>query len=85
MLQSQTLIDLMQKVTNEIRSKLRTTVTDFTGSFTHELSLTSELMVQFLNLLFGNSCDEFEFSLPVKAIAQIILYNTKGWVRSDST
>ena len=24
-------------------------------------------------LLFGNSCDEFGFSLPVKAIAQIIL------------
>ena len=45
----------MQKVTKEIiRSKLRATVTDFTGSFTNELSLPSELMVQFLNfLLFG--------------------------------
>ena len=67
-LQSQTLIDMMQKVAKEIRSKLRDTVTDFTGSFTNELSLPSELMV-FLNLLlFGNSCDEFGFLLPVKTI-----------------
>ena len=34
---------------------------------------------------FGNSCDEFEFSLPVNAIAQIILYSIKGRVRSNST
>ena len=67
-LQSQTLIDMMEKVAKELRSKLRDTVTDFTGSFTNELSLPSELMV-FLNLLlFGNSCDEFGFSLPVKTI-----------------
>ena len=85
-LQSQTVIDLMQKVTKEIRSKLRATVTDFTGSFSNELSLTSELMVQFLNfLLFGNNCDESGFSLPVKAIAQTILYNIKGRVRGNST
>ena len=59
---------MMQKVAKEIRSKLRDTVTDFTGSFTNELSLPSELMV-FLNLLLvGNSCDEFGFSLPVKTI-----------------
>ena len=65
-LQSQTLIDVMEKVAKELRSKLRDTVTDFTGSFTNELSLPSELMV-FLNLLLvGNSCDEFGFSLPVK-------------------
>ena len=56
---------------------MRDTVTDFTGSLTNELSLPSELMV-FLNLLlFGNSCDEFGFSLPLKANAQIILYNVK--------
>ena len=74
-LQPQTLTDMMQKVTKEIRTKLRGTVTDFPGSFTNELSLPSELIV-FLNLLlFGNSCDEFGFSLPVKAIAKIILYN----------
>ena len=43
-------------------------------------SLSSELMV-FLNLLlFGNSCDGLEISLPVKAVAQIILYNVKSWV-----
>ena len=59
---------MMQKVAKEIRSKLRDTFTDFTGSFTNELSLPSELMV-FLNLLlFGNSCDEFGFSLPLKTI-----------------
>ena len=43
-------------------------------------------MVQFLNfLLFGNSCNKSAFSLPVKAIAQIILYNIKDRVRSNST
>ena len=71
-LQPQTLIKQMQKVTKEIRLKLRATVTDFTGSVTNELSLPSEVMV-FLNLLLGNSCDDFGFSLSVKAIAQIIL------------
>ena len=40
----------MQKVTKEITLKLRATVTDFTSSFTNELSLPSELMV-LLNLL----------------------------------
>ena len=76
---------MMQKVTKEITTKLRDTITDFTGSFTNELSLPSELMV-FLNLLlFGNSCDEFGFSLPVKTIAQIILYNVKSRFRSNST
>ena len=39
----------------------------------------------FLNLLlFGNSCDKCGFSLPVKAIAQIILYKFKSRVRSNS-
>ena len=84
-LRPQTLIDTMQKVTKEVRSKLRDTVTDFTGSFTNELSLLSELMVFFNLLLLGNSCDEFGFSLPVKAIAAIILYNNKSQVRSNST
>ena len=36
-LQPQTLIDMMQKVTRQTRSKLRDTVTDFAGSFTNEL------------------------------------------------
>ena len=95
-LQPQTLIEMMQKVTKEIGTKLRDTVTDFTGSFTNELSLPSELMV-FLNLLlFGNSCDEFGISLPVKAVAQkfsttlkirsevIQLQHTNGTIRKEN-
>ena len=40
----------------------------------------------FLNLLlFGNSCDEFGFLMPVKTIGQIILYSVKSQVRSNST
>ena len=42
-------------------------------------------MVFLILLLFGNSCDEFGVSLPVKAIAQIILYKVKSRVRSNST
>ena len=80
-----TATDLMQNVMKEIRSKLRDIVTDFTGSLTNKLSLRSELMA-FLNLLLlGNSCDEFGFSLPVKAIAQIILWNIKSLVGSSLT
>ena len=36
-LKPQTLIDMMQKVTRQTKSKLRDTVTDFAGSFTNEL------------------------------------------------
>ena len=75
---------MIQEVTKEIRSKLRDTVTDFRCSFTNELLLPSELIV-FLNLLFGNSCVEFGFSLPVKAIAQTTLCNAQSRVRSNST
>ena len=35
----------MQKVIQEIWLKIRATVTDFTGSFTNELSLPSEVTV----------------------------------------
>ena len=76
--------DMIQEVTKEIRSKLRDTVTDFRCSFTNELLLPSELIV-FLNLLFGNSCVDFGFSLPVKAIAQTTLCNAQSRVRSNST
>ena len=76
----------MQKFTKEIRSKLRDTVTNCTGSsFTNKLSLPSELMMFINLLLFGNSCDEFGFSLPVKANAKTILYNVKSRFRSNST
>ena len=37
-LQPQTLIDMMQKVSKEVKTKLRDTVTDFTGSFSNDLS-----------------------------------------------
>ena len=69
--------------TNEIRSKLRDTVTNFTGIFTNELSLLSVLML-LLNLLFGKSCDEFGYSMP-KVMTQIILYNVKSQVKSNSS
>ena len=74
---------MVQKVTKKIRSKLRDTVTNFSDSFTNELSLLSELMV-FLNLLlFRNSSDEFGFSMPAKAITQIIIHNVKSRIRSS--
>ena len=55
-----------------IRSKLRDTVADFTGSFTNELSLPSEITVNLNLLLFRNSCNKLRFLLPEKSIAQII-------------
>ena len=84
-LQPQTLFEMMKKDTKKIRSDLRGTVTYFTGPFINELSLLPRLMM-FLNLLlFGKCCDEFGFLLPVKAIAQIILYNVKSWGRRNSS
>ena len=84
-LQTQTSTDLMQKVTKEIRSKLKNTITDFTVSFTNELLMAFELMVFSNFLFFGKSSDEFRFSMTVKLITQIILYIVKNRVRSNST
>ena len=64
---------------------MRGTVTDFTVSFTNEFSLPSELMAFLSLLLFGNSWDELEFSLPLKAIAQITLHNVKSRVRNNQS
>ena len=84
-LQPQTLFEMMKKDTKKIRSDLRGTVTYFKGPFINELSLLPRLMM-FLNLLLlGKCCDEFGFLLPVKAIAQIILYNVKSWGRRNSS
>ena len=83
LLQPQTGIDLIQKVTKEIRLKLRVTVTDFKGSFTNQLSFDSKLMVFLDLLLFKNGCEELRFPLPVTAIAEIILNNIKSRVRSN--
>ena len=74
---------MTQKVTKEIKSKLRDTVIDF-SAFAHELLLPS----------IGNS-SSIAFSLEIvamnwiftasKTIAQIILYNVNSLVRSNST
>ena len=67
-----------------IRSKLRDTVADFTGSFTNELSLPSEITVNLNLLLFRNSCNKLRFLLPEKSIAQIIKSRVEKQLKVES-
>ena len=80
-----TLLELMEKIATQIRSKLRDTKNEFTGPFTEEASVPSELMILLNLLMVGNSSNETGFSLPVKTIVQVILYNHKTRNRNSST
>ena len=85
LLKPQTLLELMEKIATQIRSKLRDTKNEFTGSFNEEVSVPSELMILLNLLMVGSSSNETGFSLPVKTIAQVILYNHKTRNRNSST
>ena len=70
-----TLYDVMERISKAIRIKLKNVKNEFNGSFMEESPLPCELLI-LLNLLMNGSNDEEPgFSLPVKALAQIILYN----------
>ena len=70
-----TLYDVMERISKAIRIKLKNAKNEFNGSFMEKSPLPCELLI-LLNLLMNGSNDEEPgFSLPVKALAQIILYN----------
>ena len=85
LLNPQTLFDMMERVSKEIRIKLRDVKNEFNGSFVEESPLPCELLI-FLDLLMnGSNNDETVFSLPVKALAQFILYNHRNQGRKKES
>ena len=80
-----TLIEMMERISKEIRLKLRDLTNTFDGSFVEEPPLPDELLI-LLNLLVSGSSDDHEngFSLPIKTLAQIIFYNHKRQTRKKA-
>ena len=77
LLNTRTLYDMMERISKAIRIKLKNVKNEFNGSFMEESLLPCQLLI-LLNLLMNESNhEEPGFSLPVKALAQIILYNQR--------
>ena len=72
-----TLYDMMEKIFKAIRIKLQNVKNEFNGSFMEESPLPCELPILLNLLINGGNHEEPAFSLPVKALAQIILYNRR--------
>ena len=87
LLHPRTLYDMIERVSKEIRTKLKDVEYDFNGSFMGESNLPCELLL-LLDLLMNGSShdghDETGFSLSVKTLAQIIFYNHRKRQRKDS-
>ena len=70
-----TLYDMMERMSKAIRIKLKNMKNEFNGSFMEESPLPCQLLILLNVLMNGSNHEEPGFSLPVKALAQIILYN----------
>ena len=70
-----TLHDMMERISKAIRIKLKDVKNEFNGSFIEESPLPCELLILLNLLMNGSNHEEPGFSLPVKGLAQIILYN----------
>ena len=75
LLNSRTLYDMMERIPKAIRIKLKSVRNEFNGSFMKESSLPCELLLLLNLLMNGSNHEKPGFSLPVKALAQIILHN----------
>ena len=70
-----TLYGMMERISKQIRIRLKNVKNEFNGSFMEESPLPCELLI-LINLLMNESNhEEPAFSLPVKSLAQINLYN----------
>ena len=76
-----TLFDMIERISKEIRIKLKNVKNEFNGSFMEEPPLPCELPFLLNLFMNGSNHEEPDFSLPVKALAQIILYNHRIQVR----
>ena len=86
MLQPDTLYALIDKVSQQIREKLKNARYEFDGSFDSSQEVVPpELIILIDSIVNGCSDDlEFGFSLPVETIAELIVYNHKSQKRSNS-
>ena len=70
-----TLYDLMESISKAIWIKLKNVKNEFNGSFMQLSPLPCELPILLNLLMNGSNHGEPGFSLPVKILAQIVLYN----------
>ena len=70
-----TLYDKMERISKAIRIKLKNLKNEINESFMEESPLLCELLILLNLLMNGSNHEDPGFSLPVKALAQIILYN----------
>ena len=77
LLNTRTLYDMMETISKAIRIKLKNVKNEFSGSFMEESPLPSELLILLNLLMDGSNREEPGFSLPVKVLAQIVLYNCR--------
>ena len=75
LLNPRTLYDMIERICKAIRIKLQNVKNEFNGSFIEESLLPCELLILLNLLMNGSNHEEAGFSLPVKTLAQIILYN----------
>ena len=75
LLNPRTLYDMMERISKAIRIKLKNLKNEFNGSFMEKSPLPCELLILLNLLMNGSNPEKPGFSLPVKALAQIILYN----------
>ena len=77
LLNTRTLYDMMETISKAIRIKLKNVKNEFSGSFMEESPLPSELLILLNLLIDGSNREGPGFSLPVKVLAQIVLYNRR--------
>ena len=85
----ETLLAMMEKVTHQVRIKLKETKNEFNGVFDSESeanAVPTELLI-LINLLVCGSADisDVGFSLPVKTISQLVVFNHKKVTSRNST
>ena len=78
LMESESLVGLMEKVAQHIRGQLDKSPSDFDGTFNTECEtsiMPTALLILINFLVSGKNGTEMGFSLPVKTIAQTIMYN----------
>ena len=75
LLDPRTLYDMMKRISKTIRIKLKNVKKEFNGSLMEVSPLPRELLILLNLLMSGSNHKDSGFSLLVKALVQIILYN----------
>ena len=84
-LKPKTLLEMIGKVSEDTRGKLKNTKNAFSVTLNKELAIPVELLVLLNLLMVCNNSDETGFPLQLKTIAQLKLFNHKNRSRNSST